>query len=100
MKACDRIKHKEMFLALKQMGARDKHIKWVEKSHSDFEVVLKIGREEISIKCRCGVRQGDNLDPASFFIFMQLVTEDILDELMKKKVELPKLKRSSTGNGV
>ena len=36
VKACNSIKHKVMYLTLKKMGAPDKHIKWAEKSHGDF----------------------------------------------------------------
>ena len=57
------------------MGARDKHVKWVEKLHGDFEAFLKIGREEKSIKNGYGVKQGDNLAPTLFAIVMQLITD-------------------------
>ena len=49
LKACDSLKHKVMSLAIKKMGAPEKCANWVEKSHRDFEVVLIIGREEISL---------------------------------------------------
>ena len=78
------IKHKVASLVLKKMGSPDEHTKWVEKSHGDFEVVLNIGREEISFKCGCGVRQGDNLATTLFIIVMQLVAKDMVDELKKK----------------
>ena len=67
------------------MGALEKHANWVEKLCGDFEAVLSISREEISFKHGCGVRQGDNIAPMLFIIFMQLVVEDSLDALKKKK---------------
>ena len=51
----------------------------------DFEAVLSISSEEISFKHGCGVRQGDNLALTLFIMFMQLLVEDSLDELKKKK---------------
>ena len=52
------------------MGAPDEYIKWVEESYVDFELFLKIGREEISIKYGFGVRKGGNLSPTLFIIVM------------------------------
>ena len=75
MKAQDSIKHKVTSLALNKMGALEKHTNWVEKLCRDFEAVLSISSEEISFKHGCGVRQGDNLAPMLFVMFMQLVCQ-------------------------
>ena len=65
-----------------------------------FELGLKILRKETSIKHGCGVRKGDNIAPTLFIIVMQLVSEDVLDEMMKNNVELPKLSAAKIGNGI
>ena len=85
MKAYDSTNHEIISLASKKMGAPDECVKWVETLCGDFEVVLNIGREEISFKHDCGVRKGVNLAPTLFTMSMQLVPEDMLDKLKKKK---------------
>ena len=55
-KGYDIIKNEVTSLSLEEMGAPNKYIMWVAKLHRDFEVVLKIRREEISIKHGFGVR--------------------------------------------
>ena len=85
MKAHDSIKHKVTSLALNKIGALEKHTNWIEKLCRDFEAVLSISSEDTSFKHACGVRQGNNLAPTLFIMFVQLVVEDSLDELKKKK---------------
>ena len=99
VKACDSVKHDVISLALRRMGAPEKYVKWVEKLCGDFEVILKIGREEVCIRYGCGVRQGDNLAPTSLIIVMQLVAEDIIKQLKAEKVEIPKVRCNSNGGG-
>ena len=81
-------------IALYKIGALERYIKWVKKFYSDFEVILKIGKKEIAIKYRYGVRQGDNLPPMLFIIAMQLVVEDIIENLIKIKISLLIIKYS------
>ena len=64
------------------MGAPDRHAKLAEKLCGDFNVILKAGKEEISIKYGCGVRQGDNLTPTLLIIVMQLVAEEIIKHMI------------------
>ena len=49
VKAYDSIKHEIILIALKKIGAPDKFIQWVEKLYGDFNVILKVGKEEICI---------------------------------------------------
>ena len=100
VKAYDSIKHEIISIALKKMGALDKFIQWVEKLYGDFNVILKVGKEEICIEYGCGVWQGDNLVPTLFIIVMQLVAENIINELIKAKIQLPSIKCSKTSEGV
>ena len=46
--------------------------------HGDFNAILKVGKEEISMKHGYGVRQGDNLSPTLLIIVMQLLVEDVI----------------------
>ena len=56
VKVYDSIKHEIISIALKKIGAPDKFIQWVEKLYGDFNVILKVRKEEICIKYRCGIR--------------------------------------------
>jgi len=56
VKAYNSIKHNVISIALRKNRAPEKYIKWVEKLYGDFEVILKVGREEIAIQYRCGIR--------------------------------------------
>ena len=51
----DRIKHEVTSLALKKIGAPDRHIKWDEKLHNSFSAIFKIDKEEIKIESGCGI---------------------------------------------
>ena len=56
VKAYNSIKHDVISIALRKIGVLERYIKWVEKLYGDFEVVLKVGREEIAIKYVCSMR--------------------------------------------
>ena len=53
VKSHDSVKHDVISLALRKMGAPEKHVKWVEKSYGDFDTILKTGREEACIRYGC-----------------------------------------------
>ena len=72
----------------------------MEKSYGNFEIILKVGREEIAIKYGCRFRQGDNLAPTMFVIVMQLVTEDVLHKLEKIITHCQKLCMTKMERGV
>ena len=58
VKACDRIKHEVVSIALKSIDAPDRLIKWVKKTCSDFNVALEISREDTSFDHSSIVTQG------------------------------------------
>ena len=66
--ACDSVKCEVITIALRKMDAPEKHIKWVDKLHGNFEVILKAGRADITVKHGRGVIQGDNLVTTLFII--------------------------------
>ena len=55
VKACNSIKHKIISIALEKMGAPERFIQWVEKLYGDFNVILKVGKEEIIIEYGYGI---------------------------------------------
>jgi len=70
VKAHDSMKHDIILLALRKMGAPEKYMKWIEKLYGNFDIILKIGREEVCIRYSYGVYQGDNLAPILFIVIM------------------------------
>ena len=70
------------------MVSPPKHVEWVEKFHGDFNVALKLAKEDINIRCGCGVRQEDNLAPASLTLVPQLVVEDVLRTFIENRIEM------------
>ena len=64
--------------------------------HGDFNAVLKIAKEEISIRCRCIVRQGCNLAPTLFVNVLHLVAENIFEILKIKKGAIPTIVRNNS----
>ena len=71
------------------MGAPEKYVKWVEKLRGDFEVMIKVGKEEIAIRHSCKVRKGDNLSPTLLIISMWLVAQCMLAKLKSDNISLP-----------
>ena len=67
--------------------------------HHYFEVILKVGIEEIIIKNGCRVVHGDNLAPTLFIVVMQLVTDDIVIALKEAITSTPSVKCSRSGEG-
>ena len=74
------------------MGVLERHGKWIEKLHGDFEVFLKIGKQDARITHRCGVRQSDNFAPTLFIIVTQLDEEDIIESLKRAGIDAPKIR--------
>ena len=83
VKAHDIVRHDVTLAALVNMGAPPKHVEWVEKLHGDFNVVLKLAKEEINMH-GCVVRQGDNIAPK----VLQLVAEDVLRTFIENRIEM------------
>ena len=100
IKAHDSIKHEVILSAPRKIGALERCTRWVENLCGDFEVILKIGKEEIAIPCSCGVRKGDNFVPTIFIIVMCLVAEDTIDNLKRANMSLPTMMYNPAGQGI
>ena len=79
VRACYSAKHAATPVALRKMGALEKYIKWIEKSHRDFNAMFKTRKEEVRTKYGHRVQQGGNLMLELFIVSMRLVAENILD---------------------
>ena len=56
VKTYDSIKDEIILIVLKKMEASERFMQWIEKLYRDFNIILKVGKEEISIEYGCGVR--------------------------------------------
>ena len=52
-----------MNATIEKMGAPKKVITWIEELHENYNVNLKIGKDEVIIKHGCRVKQGNDLAP-------------------------------------
>ena len=75
VKAFDTIHHKLLFELLKKYGIPIYLIKVIEKLYKDFKSEIKVGKRKELINYSMGVKQGDNLVPIIFIIFVQFMAE-------------------------
>ena len=100
LKACDSACHNIISAALLKIGPSPKCLEWTEKSHRDFNAVLDLAKDKISINNRCGARQGDNLAPTLFILVLQLAAEHTLMRLKEDGIDMPPIKLDSAPTGV
>ena len=82
VKAFDTTHHKLLFELLKKYGIPIYLIKVIEKLYKNFKIEIKVGKKIELIDYSMGVKQGDNLAPILFIIFMQFMAE-----LVSKKMK-------------
>ena len=63
VKAFDTINHDLMIMVLKKYGFPPKMVRTIQNMYEKFQLVLKRGKEEVTIDYLTGVHQGDNLAP-------------------------------------
>ena len=100
VKACNSIRHDDISLSLRKTGTLEMHTRWIEKSCGHFEVMLKIGREDVRLTHGCEVRQVNNVSPILFIVVIQLATEDIMKSLKRAGAERPKIKCMTNESGI
>jgi hypothetical protein len=66
VKAFDAANHELLFKLPTKHGAPDHLVNVVRRLHHDAEIKLKVGKEEQTMPCSIGVKQGDNMDPVLF----------------------------------
>ena len=66
------------------------------KLYNNFSVILKVGKEELSISYSCSVKQGDSLAPLLFCLVFQIAVEKVQSELTRNCISIPSFKSSSS----
>ena len=57
--------------------------------YGNFNTVFKLKKQEMIIKHRCCVRQGDILSPTLFIVVLKLFAEGALSKFKNNNVEMP-----------
>ena len=74
VKAYDSVNRELLWKTLKLFGIPDSLIMVLKKLHTNITYVMKVGKEEVEIEGKVGVKQGDNLGPILFIILIQAVS--------------------------
>ena len=91
VKAYDTVNRELLFKILESYGIPPNLITILKKLYTDVMIHLKVGSKTETFGSTCGVKQGDNLAPILFIIFMNAVST-MLDELWKNAFKKPGFK--------
>ena len=79
------------------MSPPGRHIRWIEKLHTDFDTILKAGKEKIKIRCCCEARQGENLTPILFSTVTQSLAKDTTKKIKREVLKINQIKHRNDG---
>jgi hypothetical protein len=88
VKAFDTVPRESLLRVLAKFGVPPKMVKVIESMYSNCIVKMEIGEDDHDIKATAGVKQGDNLAPVLFLIYIQAVLET-LDKKFPGRKKLP-----------
>ena len=88
VKAFDTVPRESLLRVLAKFGVPPKMVKVIKSMYSECTVKMKVGDEDNVIPATAGVKQGDNLAPVLFLIYIQAVIET-LDEKFPDRKKLP-----------
>ena len=77
VKAYDTVNRELLWKILKKYGIPENVIIMLNKLYNNTTIFLNIDEVKTSFKATCGVKQGDNLAPILFVIFLNAVTETL-----------------------
>ena len=85
VKAFDTVPRKSLLRVLAKFGVPPKMVKVIENMYSNCTVKVDVGENEFVIKATAGVKQGDNLAPVLFLIYIQAVLETLDGKFPQRK---------------
>ena len=80
VKAFDTVPRKSLLRVLKKFGVPVKMVTMVKNMYTGCIVKVDVGENEFSISATAGVKQGDNLAPVLFLIYIQAVLQTLDDK--------------------
>ena len=90
VKAFDSVNRELLWKILEIYGVPQQLINIIIKLHTNVEYIIKIGKENEFIPATVGVKQGDNLGPILFIIFINAVITTIDDNW--QNIKIPKVR--------
>ena len=75
VKVFDTVHHKVLLKLLKKIGISKNIIQVIERLYNEFKIGIKVGKKKEMIEYTMGVKQGDNLAPIFFIIFMKFIAD-------------------------
>ena len=85
VKAFDTVPRKSLLRVLAKFGVPPKMVKMIENMYTNCSVKVDVGDKEFVIPVTAGVKQGDNLAPVLFLIYIQAVLETLDDKFPHRK---------------
>jgi len=79
VKAYDTVNRELLWKIMARYGVPQSLISVIQKLYQDVKIDLRIGKEKATFGSTCGVKQGDNLAPILFIMFMNCVAESLDD---------------------
>jgi len=95
VKAYDSIQHRIIQKTLELLGAPFEIIQWTMKLYRNFQVTIKIGKEEVAVPYGCGVKQGDSMAPILFICTIQLAAVEIGRQFEENNIQIPTINISN-----
>ena len=77
VKAFDTVPRAALLEVLSKYGIPSRMVKVIENMYSNCTVTVDVGQQEFTIPASAGVKQGDNLAPVLFLIYIQADLETI-----------------------
>lgn len=71
----DTVHHKVLLKLLNKFGIPKHIIQVIERLYNEFKIGIKLGKKKEMIEYTMGVKQGDNLAPIFFIIFMKFIAD-------------------------
>ena len=87
VKAFDTVPRESLLRVLAKFGVPPKMVQMIENMYTNCIVKVEVGKDEFVINATAGVKQGDNLAPVLFLIYIQAVLET-LDEKFPQRNKL------------
>ena len=98
VKAYDTINRDLVWKILTQYGVPDEMLVVIKKLYQDVTINLKVGEKMKKFGSNCGVKEGDNLAPILFLIFMNAVATSLQKEWI---FQIPQFRRrTDTTKGI
>ena len=85
VKAFDTVPRKSLLRVLKKFGMPPNMVRMIKNMYTNCTITVEVGKDEYDINATAGVKQGDNLAPVLFVIYIQAVLETLEAKFPQRK---------------